>query len=277
MNSSARRVIHSLAACCAIAMFGVSACGSDDSAEAERVDTTTAADSDESGDDDGAPATTGGGSPLIAAVGSELAEAAKRAEADPPVTVDEIPDIADTEAADTEAAETEPADTESADTASADTASTYSTDGTLFANPELAAIVTEVAAESGGDHAIRIVVYESRVIAEFRNPEKPENVDEYTWNDGTFETPEPVRVSSGDDLDAAEFSPDDVRWDAIAELTSTAVEQTGIEGGEVTHLIVHRPLPFSTEIEIRVFVNGPRGSGFIDADAEGNVTEVNKG
>lgn len=46
---------------------------------------------------------------------------------------------------------------------------------------------------------------------------------------------------------------------------------------EVTHIIVHRNLPFTDTIQIRVFVNGTRSSGYLDADAQGNVLAVNQG
>ncbi len=47
------------------------------------------------------------------------------------------------------------------------------------------------------------------------------------------------------------------------------------EEGEVTHVIVTRDLPFSPNIVIRVYVNGPRNSGFVEADAQGTILAVN--
>ena len=50
-----------------------------------------------------------------------------------------------------------------------------------------------------------------------------------------------------------------------------------IEGAEVTHIFIQRNLPFSDVVQIRVFVNGTRGSGYLDADAQGNILAVNQG
>ena len=45
----------------------------------------------------------------------------------------------------------------------------------------------------------------------------------------------------------------------------------------MTHIIIERDLPFSADIVIRVYVSGPRNSGFLEFDAQGNVLEINAG
>ena len=45
----------------------------------------------------------------------------------------------------------------------------------------------------------------------------------------------------------------------------------------MTHISIQRNLPFTDTVQIRVFVNGTRGSGYLDADAQGNVIAVNTG
>ena len=47
-----------------------------------------------------------------------------------------------------------------------------------------------------------------------------------------------------------------------------------IEGGQVTHVIVKRDLPFSKDMRIYVYLNGTRKSGRLKADGKGHVLEV---
>ena len=93
--------------------------------------------------------------------------------------------------------------------------------------------------------------------------------------DGVLGESSPVRLVGGGDLEANLFSSTDVKWKAIPALVASAVEVTGVEDGEVTHVIVQRNLPFTADVVIRVYVNGPRTSGFVEADAQGNILEIN--
>ncbi|HRE01312.1 MAG TPA: hypothetical protein PLV68_08420, partial [Ilumatobacteraceae bacterium] len=70
------------------------------------------------------------------------------------------------------------------------------------------------------------------------------------------------------------FSDNEVNWAAIPGLREAALAQIPIEGAEVTHVIVQRNLPFTDQVVIRVYVNGTRSSGYLEADAQGNVTKV---
>jgi hypothetical protein len=76
--------------------------------------------------------------------------------------------------------------------------------------------------------------------------------------------------------EALAFTAGDVRWAAIAGLADRAVELTGVEGGEVTHVIVDRStFDADLAITIRIYVSSPSSSGFVEATASGDVIAVN--
>lgn len=147
----------------------------------------------------------------------------------------------------------------------------------LFSGNQARDMIAEVAAARGADplRILRTAIYPTYAFTQVQDPSILENVDEYGWRDGQLEEPAPVRLVGDGDLEANLFSDTEVRWKAIPTLIDGALGVTGIADGEVTHVIVQRNLPFSDQVVIRVYVNSPRKSGFIEADAQGNVLQVN--
>jgi hypothetical protein len=123
--------------------------------------------------------------------------------------------------------------------------------------------------------ALEIVLYPEYAIATLQDPAIPENVDRYLWRTGQIGAPDPVRLVGDGDLETALYTADEVNWAAIPSLVAGAREAVAIPNGEVSHLIVHRPLPFSTDVQIRIFVTSDRDSGYVDASADGTIISVN--
>jgi hypothetical protein len=147
----------------------------------------------------------------------------------------------------------------------------------LFSGNQARSMIAEVAEARGADplRILRTAIYPTYAFTQVQDPSIPENVDEYGWRDGLLGEPAPVRLVGDGDLEANLFSDTDVRWKAIPDLVAGALSVTEIADGEVTHVIVQRNLPFSDQVVIRVYVDSPRKSGFIEADAQGNVLRVN--
>jgi hypothetical protein len=145
----------------------------------------------------------------------------------------------------------------------------------LFTGTRIAEIVGEVAAARGVDpvRMYSVAVYPGYLFAQVQDPAIPDNVDEYHWR-SQLDDPEPVRLNASDDLEAGLYSSHEVDWSAIPALVGRALASLDIDGGEATLVIVERPLPFSTDIRMRVFVNGPRTSGYVDADANGMIFSI---
>ena len=147
----------------------------------------------------------------------------------------------------------------------------------LFTGTQAADVIAEIGVARGAAplRILEAIIYPGYAFAQVQDPSIPANVDEYQWRD-TLGSPAPVTLSGDGDLEANLFSDTEVNWAAIPALVEAALAQIPIEGAEVTHVIVQRNLPFTDTVQIRVFVNGTRGSGYLDADAQGNILAVNQ-
>lgn len=149
----------------------------------------------------------------------------------------------------------------------------------LFDGTKTADVVAAIAAARGAS-PLRILdlnLYNEFAVADVQDPTTPANIDEFNWRAGAVAAPNPVQLTGDGDLESNLFSDTEVNWNAIPGLVGAALAQIPIEGGSVTHVHVYRNLPFDDGIKIRVFVDGTRTNGFLDADGQGNITEVNQG
>ncbi len=148
----------------------------------------------------------------------------------------------------------------------------------LFTGNQAADVIAQIGVARGAAplRMLQAIIYPGYAFAQVQDPSIPVNVDEYQWR-GTLGEPAPVTLTGDGDLEANLFSDTEVNWAAIPALVDAALAQIPIEGAEVTHVFVQRDLPFSDAVQIRVFVNGTRGSGYLDADAQGNILAVNQG
>ena len=150
----------------------------------------------------------------------------------------------------------------------------------LFEGTQTGDMVAAIAAARGAT-PLRILdlnLYPNYAFADVQDPGTPANVDEFGWRDGKVQDGStPVQLTGDGDLESNLFSDTDVNWAAIPGLVGAALVQIPIEGAQVTHVHVSRNLPFSADVQIRVFVDGTRTSGYLDADAQGNIISVDPG
>lgn len=116
-------------------------------------------------------------------------------------------------------------------------------------------------------------LYSDYAIATAQNPTLPDHLDQYIWRTGSLgsSTPQP----SDAEAPTMAFTVDAVDWVAISNLVADAVRISKVEQGEVSYLIVQRDT-FTAELPmvVRIYVNGPRGSAYIQAAADGTVINV---
>lgn len=81
---------------------------------------------------------------------------------------------------------------------------------------------------------------DGRIITEIQNPDEPRNIDRYTYRDGKWEAPEPVRISLSDkieehliDLDSVPFVNAHKVYQAITEKSA----ELGIEPRETIYVV----------------------------------------
>jgi hypothetical protein len=108
-----------------------------------------------------------------------------------------------------------------------------------------------------------------------QDPAIAANVDNFTWRGGAVGEAQPVQLVGDGDLEAALYGAAEVDWAAISALVAEAPAAVSVEDGQVTHVVIERALPFSSDIRIRVFVSGTRDSGFVDGAADGTMISIN--
>ncbi len=118
-----------------------------------------------------------------------------------------------------------------------------------------------------------IDLYGDYAIATAQNPTLPDHLDRYMWRTGTLGSGDPQTNDA--DAPSKVFTIADVQWNAIGSLVAQAAALSNVEQGEVSYVLVSRDyFTDGAPIKIRVYVNGPRGSAYIEAAADGTVIAV---
>jgi hypothetical protein len=135
----------------------------------------------------------------------------------------------------------------------------------------------------GGDDArvLRLNLGPDEATLDVQDPAKPAHVDRFAWREGRLEGPEPVAVGRNPrQLKAQLFALREVRLEVIERTLSEAVHATETEDGRVTRVIIERDSYSSdfgdgwTAPQVRVYVDGPRGGGFLQRNVDGKRRRV---
>ena len=121
----------------------------------------------------------------------------------------------------------------------------------------------------------RISLSEGSLYVTVRDPNKPENLDDYRFDGGTWNT-SPVSVSQRDidELDQTTFRLNQIAWDKIPHLQEQALAGLDLEGEEVTSVSIDRLL--DQQPRIYVSVQGLRGSGYLLATGDGGEVRIQR-
>lgn len=130
--------------------------------------------------------------------------------------------------------------------------------------------------ELGEDITVRTVsLTEYGFRAEVRDPTQRENLDDYRFYNGQWDT-EPVSVSQYDidRLDRTTFRLGAVDWSVIPDLERQALAGLDLEDEEVSVVSVDRI--DGEQPRIFISVQGSRGTGRLIADARGRNVEIRR-
>jgi hypothetical protein len=112
--------------------------------------------------------------------------------------------------------------------------------------------------------------YTDYSFATAQNPQLPDHLDRYGWRVGEVSTPEPQ--SNDADAPGKVFNVTDVNWSAIAQAVLDAPRELNVEEGKVSYVFVSRDMfADGTPVVARIYVDGPRSSGYVEVDSAGNV------
>lgn len=128
-----------------------------------------------------------------------------------------------------------------------------------------------------------VTLYPEYVFAEAQDPEIPDHIDRYQWRDDDVPAPEPVQLSGPqEDVDAALFPTSSVRWQGLAEMVRAAEraalrnEPLRIESPRASYVSVNRSTSSDDDgtVLVRVYISGPRRSGYVEMTATGDIRAV---
>jgi hypothetical protein len=145
----------------------------------------------------------------------------------------------------------------------------------LFAGTAARDVANAFAAQLGADlRPVELVVYPGYAFLSRQDPAQPSHLDRYEYRDGQVSGPMPLPVVGTDPLEAQMFDLGAVALERVPELVAATVRDLAYEQGAATHVTVTRNLPFSNDVVIRVYVDGPRNSGRIDYFADGTPKQA---
>lgn len=123
---------------------------------------------------------------------------------------------------------------------------------------------------------LEVVIYPEYSFATAQSPTNAAHVDEYPYRNGVVGASSPVQLVGDGDLEANLFTSTDVDWTFISRAVTEAPSlMPSVEQGAVTHVIVDRSVfrpDFS--VTVRVYVSGPRGGGYVEYTATGDLIQV---
>ena len=123
-------------------------------------------------------------------------------------------------------------------------------------------------------NVLKLLVYESHVSIQVQDPNKPENVDSYTYRNGSLGSATPVKLIGGGKLEENVFRLSEVNIAALPTLTEEVMGKlSDIEGGSMVGYSIGRGLPFDKNIGISPLVNSSRKSISAKADKNGKLTK----
>lgn len=85
----------------------------------------------------------------------------------------------------------------------------------------------------------------------------------------------PVTLTGDGDLEANLFSLADIDVTQIPRMVAEAPGLTAVEEPQVTHIIIERSVFHEGfPVTFKVYVNGPRGGGYVEYDHAGTLIQV---
>lgn len=123
---------------------------------------------------------------------------------------------------------------------------------------------------------MNVTIYPDYAFATAQDPANALHVDEYPYRDGFVGASSPVTLVGDGDLEANLFATTDVDWTFLSRAVAEAPSlMPTVEEGVVTHIIVERSV-FTPDfsVVVRVYVSGPRGGGYVEYTATGELVQV---
>lgn len=147
----------------------------------------------------------------------------------------------------------------------------------LFTAEGMDAAYAAIAEKAGGNpmQVVEVTVVPGVLTLQAIDPSAPTELNQWSYTAGAVGPSRPVDYD--DDTEALRqnlFALNEIPTTAIVSAIDHAVAESGIEGGEISSLIVKRNLPFDENVRLFLNVDGERSSKQVRTDITGQVIEV---
>lgn len=139
----------------------------------------------------------------------------------------------------------------------------------LFSNDTLRPAMQALRARADGK-LLRLEIRGHEITLQAEDTSNPGAVLELHYRDGRVGDAEHATLRGKGQLADNLFELEEVKLDAIPQLTREAVRRVDAEHGRVELVLLRRNLPDSEDVRMRVYVSSPRRDGYIDADRNGH-------
>ena len=129
-----------------------------------------------------------------------------------------------------------------------------------------------------------VTVYPEYLVTEAQDPAIPDHIDRYEWRDDVVPPPEPVSLSGPqEEVEASLFPTSTVRWAGLSSMVRAAERATlhntplRIEAPVAQYVSIDRSSSSADDgrVLVRIYVTGPRRSGYVEMTAGGEIRSVN--
>jgi len=118
---------------------------------------------------------------------------------------------------------------------------------------------------------------DGRIKLAIQDPEKPENVDEYLFQNGKWQEPQPVQISGGGSMDDNVFPLNQIKFETVNSIYKQVAEKSkDIEGAEELSAAFYAMNPATGDLKWRTSVQGTRGSYSGLFNADGSLVSFDK-
>jgi uncharacterized protein YdeI (BOF family) len=127
-------------------------------------------------------------------------------------------------------------------------------------------------------------IYPEYLITEAQDSTILDHIDRYEWRDEDVAPPTPVQLSGPqEEIDASLFPTSGVRWSALPSMVANAERAAlhnkplRIEQPRASYVTVDRSTSSTDDgrVLVRVYISGPRRSGYVEMTATGEIRAVN--
>jgi hypothetical protein len=144
----------------------------------------------------------------------------------------------------------------------------------LFGRDALLPLLSALRDKTGADPSLlRLEVASDQALIQVEAPGRLVQLVQYQWRAGALSAPVPIELRGKGNLSQNLFPLSAFDLSGLPALVDAAVARIDAEQGKASRVLVRRNLPQDDSVGIRVYVESPRRSSHVDADARGKLLE----